>query len=417
MNTINKSLGNNFDDCLDSVFKQIQEDRFFYVKESLERIERKEKKQSENKIVGYLSNTIPLEILHAAGAMPFHLIGDPNEATPLADEFMEPAFDPITRSIFQKLLAGEYSHLDLIVLPRSNDSYQRLYYYICEIHRKYPKYQLPPVYLVDLLHSPSTTAKKHNDIKVKEFLDFVQGFFQCEIDEEALNNSIQVYNQGRQLLHRLNQLRATHTIASELIYIIYSAAFSIPIEIFNESLSNSLPKIEKLFDQYNKEDVAESSSTAKKRVIIVGNGLDHPALHYIIDNNNAIVVGDYHAYGNHFLTGQINQEDFEKESNQSSVKTVTNAGIKAISNHYYRDTKSSRSFMTQGDDACKFAKQQQADGVIFFYIKKEEALSWHYPKQRSACEKAGLKHLLLTDQPYQVDNADTIQRIKDFIHE
>ncbi|MGI1677913.1 MAG: 2-hydroxyacyl-CoA dehydratase family protein [Cellvibrionaceae bacterium] len=389
MNTssqVNKSDNASLSELLPTSFQDLLKDRTSRAKEW---------KASGGKIAGYLSNNIPLEIIHAAELMPFHLIGDPSQPTPLADEFMEPAFDPITRSIFQKLLAGEYNYLDLIVLPRCNDSHQRLYYYISEIQRKYPQYNLPPVFLVDLLHSPRETSAKHNLIKFQKFCHFMAKFNQKEIINDRLKISTKKYNLARDQLEIFNEYRANKSIPSAISYLIYSAAFSLPIEEFIDGMKE-------IINTLKNNSVISKSDVAKKRIIIVGNGLDHPALHSMIDNLNTIVVGDYHAFGNHFLVGHI-----ENESSDDQLSLLTT--------HYYKDTKSSRTFLTNPFEIVDFAKQQNAQGVIFFYIKKEEALSWHYPKQLKACIDAGMNSLLLTDQPYQLDSLETSQQLKPFI--
>ena len=40
------------------------------------------------------------------------------------------------RSIAEQWLTGELDFLDAVVFPRSDDSAQRLYYYLCELQRR-----------------------------------------------------------------------------------------------------------------------------------------------------------------------------------------------------------------------------------------------------------------------------------------
>jgi benzoyl-CoA reductase/2-hydroxyglutaryl-CoA dehydratase subunit BcrC/BadD/HgdB len=91
-------------------------------------------KAAGGKVVGYLSNNVPVELIHAAGAFPLQLVARPGP-TPTADKYMEDLFDPVVRSVFDQALTGALDFVDLIVLPRSNDSFQRLYYYLSEIQR------------------------------------------------------------------------------------------------------------------------------------------------------------------------------------------------------------------------------------------------------------------------------------------
>ncbi|HVY79489.1 MAG TPA: 2-hydroxyacyl-CoA dehydratase family protein, partial [Steroidobacteraceae bacterium] len=88
------------------------------------------------RIVGYVGSDVPVELILAAGARPMRLSGRAGHATPRADEFVERAFMPDVRSIAEQWLDGSLAFVDTIVLPRSDDSAQRLYYYICELQRR-----------------------------------------------------------------------------------------------------------------------------------------------------------------------------------------------------------------------------------------------------------------------------------------
>ncbi|GAB1263356.1 2-hydroxyacyl-CoA dehydratase subunit D [Aurantivibrio infirmus] len=356
-------------------------------------------KSKGGKVVGYLSNNIPLELIEAAGMMPFHLNGDPKQNTEHADEFMEPAFDPITRVIFDSLLKGDFEFVDLILLPRSNDAQQRLYYYICEIQRKHPHYKLPPVFLVDLLSSPRATTEKHNLLKFKEFLTFLESFTESVIDEQKISAAIKSYNLVRNQLREFNHYRAdpNSALSSLDAYHAYSATQCLTVEDLTQALTKILATLEEKLKLKTRDDLEVGT---KKRFILAGNGVDHPDLHRFLDSLGATVAGDYHSYGNHFLVTQINEEIDPLE---------------AITEHYYRDTKSSRSFNFDPEEIVRFAKQQNASGILFHYLKKEEAITWLYPKQQLAAKEHGLKVVMLPEQDYETKTDVMQPLLQDFI--
>ena len=113
-------------------------------------------KAAGGKVIGYVGPTVPAELIAAAGAFPLRLAGEAG-ATPLADRYMEELFDPVVRAVFETALAGRYDFLDAIVLARTSDSAQRLYYYLCEV-RRLGEAQVPEPLLYDLLHTPGTPA-------------------------------------------------------------------------------------------------------------------------------------------------------------------------------------------------------------------------------------------------------------------
>ncbi len=339
--------------------------------------------------VGYLSHLIPLEIIHAAGAEPIMLCGDPNETPALANEFMETAFDPITRSVFNRLLAGTYQSLDLIVLPRGNDAFQRLYYYLTEIRRKHPQFALPPVHLLDLAFSHKDSSQQHNLRMHKKFIVAIEAVSGKPLCETTLSNAIEIYNRGRQLLAQFSQLRVDHSVSSTLAYEIYATVQTLAI-------SEWLPLLEQLNSELSQQP--EKNSTPK--LLLTGNGLDHPALHKLIDALNARIVADDHPYGQQFLTGKV----------ATSTDPMT-----ALSEHYSRTVRGTRTPPGGGELLLAEAKRYEVDGVCFFYLQGEEALTWQIPKQRAALHRAGISNAVFCDQSYALTDHNLKEPLRNFI--
>ncbi|HEY6123418.1 MAG TPA: 2-hydroxyacyl-CoA dehydratase family protein, partial [Steroidobacteraceae bacterium] len=88
------------------------------------------------RVVGYIGNDVPVALILAANALPVRLRCDARPSTARADQFLESAFAPEMRSIFEQWLAGELAFVDSVVFPRTDDSAQRLYYYLCELQRR-----------------------------------------------------------------------------------------------------------------------------------------------------------------------------------------------------------------------------------------------------------------------------------------
>ena len=78
---------------------------------------------------------IPVELIVALRAMPLQIPVFDIEDTTLADRYLEESFEPATCAVAERYLRGELNFLDSIIFPRSNDSAQRLYYYLCELRR------------------------------------------------------------------------------------------------------------------------------------------------------------------------------------------------------------------------------------------------------------------------------------------
>ncbi len=347
-------------------------------------------KQDGGMLAGYLSANIPLEILHAAGILPVHLNGEPGLSTEKAEKFMEAAFDPLTRSVFERLLRNHFNDLDILVLPRANDTHQRLYYYLCELLRAYPEYSLPEVELLDLLNTLRPASDRHNQRHLSQFIEKLAEKTGKNINGAALQNSIETYNHARHLMAEFTSLRARSPLSlnGELTFWVYQAARIMPIKLFNESLAALLIEARQLPEQ------------AHKKIILAGNGLDYPGLYQLIDSRGATVVGDYHAYGNHFLSGEISRD---KEP------------LVAISHYYQQDSRSCRSVNVDPKEIVDFAREQGASGVIFYFLLGEEAWTWQQPQQKKALAEAGIPSIVFYDQPYQLNEALLAELIQAFI--
>ena len=71
------------------------------------------------KVVGYVTPSVPAELIEAAGMWPIMLSAGAETSTTLGDRVMEDLFDTSVRGIFERLLKGEFGFLSAIVLPRA----------------------------------------------------------------------------------------------------------------------------------------------------------------------------------------------------------------------------------------------------------------------------------------------------------
>jgi hypothetical protein len=92
--------------------------------------------QAGSRVIGYVGNDIPVSLILAADALPVRLRGVAGRPAPRADQFLESAHLPEMRDIAEQWLGGALDFLDAVVFPRSDDSAQRIYYYLCELQRR-----------------------------------------------------------------------------------------------------------------------------------------------------------------------------------------------------------------------------------------------------------------------------------------
>lgn len=327
-------------------------------------------------VVGFLSNDVPIELLHAAGCFPLQLPPAPGMPTPRADEYMEDLFDPMARSVFERLLTGELGFVDAIVLPRGVDSFQRLYYYLCELRRCGTE-RVPETWLFDLLKTPWRSSADYNLARTRELAARLQALTGRELTDAALRRSIAQYNRVRRKLSAALGLRRcvpSRLPGAAALDLLAASQLAMP-EDFE-------PQLDALLARGALDPVPGA------RVVVAGSAHDQPALHARIAAAGGQVVADYHWRGDLLFGAEIDEHQ---------------PPLTAICRHYHLDVIGARTYPTPVDGFVDFVRAAQAQGVVFFYYAAEEALTWDHVPQRQALDAIGVPWLCLSMQAYPPD--------------
>ena len=158
-------------------------------------------------VVGITSNTVPWELIRAAGAFPC-VINSGNANHPDISSFMEEGvFEERIRAIFGAAISGDLQYLSLLLIPRTSEQEYKLYLYLREVARQDPKRRIPPVYLYDMLHTRSSESYSYGlerTLCLKKRLEDLTG---KSIDDEALLHAIEESNSARKAIRKLLSLR------------------------------------------------------------------------------------------------------------------------------------------------------------------------------------------------------------------
>jgi benzoyl-CoA reductase/2-hydroxyglutaryl-CoA dehydratase subunit BcrC/BadD/HgdB len=322
-------------------------------------------------VVGFLSNNVPVEMIHAAGAFALQLPTAPGP-TPLADRYLEAPFDPQARAALEQLLRGALRLVDLLVLPRAVDSFQRLYYYACELKRSAGA-ALPELHLYDVLHTPWQTSADYNLARTEEFARRLSVLTGRRLDDAALSASIAHYNRLRDKLARLSERRRAAPAQLSGVH---------ALEVFSASQRMTPERFERALDALLAQPSEPASGT---RTVLFGSAHDTPALHQLVAHAGGQVVADYHWRGELLFGPAIDRQA---------------PPLQALSTHYHRHSQSQRSFLPQTAAIVECASRARAEAALFFHYAEEEALTWDYPVHSRALRDAGLPVLHLTSQSY-----------------
>ncbi len=341
----------------------------------------RELKKQGKQIIGYLCALVPVEILTAAGFIPFRIKGNTSEPITKADTEMETIVCPLVRSCFDMSLKGKYEFLDGIVIPHACDSISRTY----DVWKHTLK--LPYSHLIDMPHATDDPSLDFYKAVLGTFRTSLSKFTGREISDQSLKEAIKLYNQNRAKVRELYELRKANPplISGAELARLLVASVSIPVA---EST--------RLIDSVIKEVKQRGSVLAAKpaRIMVVGAQVDDVAFIDLIEDSGAWVVADDLCPGAREFFADV---------------TVTKNPIDGIAERYLRKIMCGRTFRERKGSypeyleerfghIGRFIKDFKVDGVVLYIYKYCDPYGFDVPAMKSYIESVGKPVLYLEDE-------------------
>jgi benzoyl-CoA reductase/2-hydroxyglutaryl-CoA dehydratase subunit BcrC/BadD/HgdB len=319
------------------------------------------------RVIGYVSADVPIELILAANALPVRLRGGPNVPTAHADEYLETAFLPETRAIAEQWLSGELDFIDTVIFPRSNDSSQRLYYYLCELQRR-KRCGGPIPVLYDLATITRQTSIDHT-VKATRQLATSLGAVTSQLPQ-ALRRA----TQRASLLARVQALRIqTPSLPGSAALNIMRAAEIDWNELFDQALSAWLT------------NPALAQSTP--RVLLAGSVPPDDRLHRAVERANGTIVAEL-----------VETQHLPRVAKDGDI-------VGALALRHHDGVSPAQQMLRSSTWILDQARATRAQGVVFWLIEEDEALPWELAAQTRALRAAKLPVLALTRQKWRADAA------------
>lgn len=269
-------------------------------------------KESSKKIAGYYCTYIPQELLHAAKFFPYRIRATGNADTDKADIYMVRFTCSFVRSTLNLALEGIYDFLDGLFICNSCDHSRRMYelYDMVVFKRKGFKKKVPRFY-ISMPHILSEEGLEWFFVEIRKLKENMEKIYGIKITDNALNESIDLYNRNRELMRKIYDLRLLDEpklTGSEALKI-SMANSSVPKEIANQEL-------ERLLKIYKNKDGIDISD--KKRILILGSVIDNTQFTELIENANAIIISDNLCFGKKVIV-----DDVERRRHENPLKSIT----------------------------------------------------------------------------------------------
>ncbi|WP_395399582.1 2-hydroxyacyl-CoA dehydratase [Pseudoduganella sp. UC29_106] len=343
------------------------------------------------KVVGYISHSVPVELIEAAGCFPVMLSGDPTQPTELADRFLDDDFDGATRSLLQQLLAGQCDFLDLLIVPRASNELLHLYYFLLEIARIEPSLPVPRVELFDVLNTPfhstgvylqgritalAATLASLADAPGRPASDGAESA--AALDAAALRAAVSSSNATRRRLQTLNALRRQSEpcfSGSDMLLAIRAGGAM--------DLATHAGLLDALAGAAPEPAVAPQGP----RLMIKGAAHDNTAFYDLVEAQGAAIVADDHFSGERVFEKMISED----------ADPVT-----ALAEHYQLNVPTIRSYPQARQDQRfeELLEEAKVQGVIILHDEFDDTMGWDWPAQKRILEDRGIPYVMLDRQSY-----------------
>ncbi len=328
----------------------------------------RELKKSGRKIVGYFCSYTPEEIILAAGAVPFRIFGKGDVS--LADAHLQAYSCSLIRGALEDALSGGLDFLDGAVFPHTCDSIQRL----SDIWRINANtgFHIDVVLPVKL---DTKSSKEYMADVIKKFIRDIEKSLGIEISADDLRASAGKYNQIRAYLKKIYEIRSKNpaVIRSSDVHAIIKASMFMDRDLLLKELASFTEDL---------QIEGEKMKQGGKRVVLAGGVCNLPDIYTLIEDSGGAVVWDDFCTGSRYIEGEIDlsADILESTAGRYSERIVCPAKHSGL--------------FPRGEHLVKIAKENNAKGVIFLFLKFCDPHSFDYPYMKEMLDKEGIPSML-----------------------
>ncbi len=249
--------------------------------------------------VGVFCSYTPEEILHAAGLTPVRLMGAVRSLTH-ADAHLQAYCCSLARTDLDMALAGDLDYLEGAVFVQTCDTMMRL----SDIWRRNTAF---PYHgdLVLPIRMGEEVSLPFLEEEVKRFRRGVEEFAGQRIWDDALEESVHVYNRNRRLAERLYKARASGAIDGLSAMACLLAGFWMRREKHNEMLHELLERI---------EGAGAAAGEERVPLLVSGSVCTTPDLFELILELGADVVDDDLCCGHRYFDAFVDESSSPEEA-------------------------------------------------------------------------------------------------------
>lgn len=246
-------------------------------------------------VVGYMPVYVPREIIHAAGMLPLGILGASDNLEVIhGDAFYQSYICRIPRSTVELAVTGRLDFVDGMLFPST-----------CDVIRNLSgmwKMMKPDVYVryfdVPQNYSDDVDGTCYAE-ELHELKRGLEGISGREITDEALRQSIALYNENRELVNALYTMRAAEPWKAPArdVYLLLRAGMVLPVDEHSALMREYM----------NAAAASDRAMRDNCRIILQGSFCEQPPLGLIksIELAGYYIVDDDYMLVNRWLTKEV----------------------------------------------------------------------------------------------------------------
>ncbi len=348
-----------------------------------------EAKNNGKKIIGYFCSYFPEEIVHAAGFIPYRMRAVGSTNTAKGDIYYSSLNCTFVRHCFDKALQGDFHFLDGIVFLNGCDHTRRMY----DLWRHAdlsPEFR----YMFVVPHKIGKLPEERFIYEVNLFKQTFEKQFDIKITDEALLESISLYNKKRKLLSELYTMREQAVVpikGSEILSVLL-AITCVPVE-------TAIHLLEAVIHDIKDRNVASENDL---RIFLASGCIEELSHLELIENAGGIIVADSICLGSRHFKGVV--EDSSDPVKAIAARYLTHQSCPRMMNDFKRRL----------DELHTTKERASIDAIIAEKLKFCDLWGGELYLYRKESKKHGYPILLLERELYGKGEGQISTRVQAF---
>lgn len=348
-------------------------------------------KEQGGGVVGYFCSAMPVEIITAAGLLPFRARATGSQGTDLSDSCFSSINCSFPRHAFDLALGGDYDFLDGLVLFNSCDHIRRLYDHWIR------RMSTPFVRILSLPRKDEAPQVEWFREELSLLREQMQEHFRVEITDGRLREAIALHNSLRRRQRGLYEQRRGDRppVTGAEMLTVTVAGTALPPQRYGQLLDELV------------RDLKSSSghSGHRARLMLAGGELDNPEYVELIESQGGLVVTDSLCFGSRLLWKDVDE-------------TVEDP-LLALARYYVADRPACPRMYSRYPERVEYIRglvqHFNVDGVVFVRLTFCELFGYEQYSMVRDFKRLGIP-LLCLDREYSVTNAGQVRtRVQAFL--